>query len=178
MLQELPLEPILQPSTNILNLIPWLSWTFSFSSISNSDLYLLMPDSLLKMFFTSSQLLRRLFALMWTSGPLISGPFPGHLTSPVLATMDHRVRHFSNTLTSLLQSCLMALHLLMPHPPPNGARPTGCFHCFPGLHGNTSKNHWIVPPGLWSPTSSEFFQDEGDVWFTIVSTEASPWPGI
>lgn len=144
MLHELPLESILRPSTNIPNLIPLLSWTFSCFSISNSEIHLLTADPILKMFFTSSQLLRRLFALMVTSGPLISGPFPSHLTSAVLATMDHRARHFSNTLASFLQSFLTALHLSFPCSPPNRAHPTGCLHCFPGLHGNTSKKPQIM----------------------------------
>lgn len=123
-----PNHSILQPSTNIPNLIPLLSWTFCFSPTSNSDLYLLVPDSFLKMFFTSSQLLRRLFALILTSRPLIFRSLPRPSDFSVLATMEHRVRHFSNTLISLLQSFLAVLHLSFSCPPSNGAHSTGCFH--------------------------------------------------
>lgn len=136
-----------QPSSNIPNLTPLPSWTFF--SLSDSDLHLLIPDSFLKMFFTSSQLplkVRRLFALTVTLGPLIPH-FPGHLTSAVLATMDHTVRHFSNTLTRLLQSLFTALQVYLPRPSPNPAHPTGCYLYFSRLHCNTIKNHSIAPPG-------------------------------
>ena len=78
------------------------------------------------MSFTSFQMLRSLFALMLTSGLLIS-PLPGHWTPAIWAIMGHRVRHFSNTLFSSHPS----IFPLLPTPLPTWLTPEATFSVSP-----------------------------------------------
>ena len=99
---------------------------------------------------TSFQMLRSLFVLMLTFGLLIS-PLPGHWTSAIWASMDHRARHFSNTLFSS-HPCLPS-----PTPLPTWLTPEAAFSVSP----------WVILKHQQKPFNSATQAEASGFWWLL-----------